>query len=108
VLEKRDARERVEARLLRGGVQAIGPRPELIGRRVAGGRQLDGAPLVRGEAEGLAAGTEIAVAAGGRVVATTRVYSDGGRPVFAALVPPDASAPVTAFEVRGDDLRPLD
>jgi Sulfatase len=108
VLDKRDARERVEARLLRGGVQAIGPRPELIGRRVAGGRQLDGAPLVRGEAEGLAAGTEIAVAAGGRVVATTRVYSDGGRPVFAALVPPDASAPVTAFEVRGDDLRPLD
>ena len=35
VLAKRRAREAVEARLLRDGVYAIGPRPELISRRVA-------------------------------------------------------------------------
>jgi hypothetical protein len=106
VLAKRDARDAVETRLLRDGVYAIGPRPDLIGRRVAGGRRLAGAPLVTGEAEGLAPGTEIAVAVGGRVAATTRVYRDGGRPLFAALAPGDGI--VTAFEIRGDRLRPLD
>jgi hypothetical protein len=107
VLAQRDARDAVEADLLRDGVYAIGPRPDLLGRRVAGGGELSGAPFVRGEAEGLAPGTEIAVAAGGRVVATTRVYRDDGRPRFTALVPPSSRGPVTAFAVRGDDLRPL-
>jgi hypothetical protein len=107
VLAARDARERVEAELLRDGLDAIGPRPDLIGRRVAGGREFDGAPFVTGEAAGLDAGTEIAVAVGGRVAATTRVYRDGGRPVFAALLSPDATEPITAFEIRGDVLRPL-
>ena len=35
MLAKRREREAVEARLLRDGVYAIGPRPDLIGRRVA-------------------------------------------------------------------------
>ena len=45
VLAKRRAREGVESRLLRDGVYAIGPRPDLIGRRVtvpSGARQRDG------------------------------------------------------------------
>jgi hypothetical protein len=105
VLAKRAARDALEAQLLRNGVYAIGPRPDLLGRRVAGGRRLAAAPFVTGEAEGLAPGAEIAVAVNGRVVATTRVYRDGGRRRFAALVPEEGA--VTAFEVRGDDLRPL-
>jgi hypothetical protein len=105
VLAKRDARNAVEAQLLRSGVDAIGPRPDLIGRRVAGGRSLSPAPFVTGEAAELDPGAEIAVAVGGRVVATTRVYRDGGRSVFTALALGEGA--VTAFEIRGDDLRPL-
>jgi hypothetical protein len=106
VLAKRAAREAIEAQLLRDGVYAIGPRPDLLGRRVAGGKRLAAAPFVTGEAEALAPGAEIAVAVDGRVVATTRVYRDGGRSRFAALVPADGI--VTAFEARGARLRPLD
>ncbi|HKH17863.1 MAG TPA: sulfatase-like hydrolase/transferase [Solirubrobacteraceae bacterium] len=122
VLAKRRARERVEARLLRRGVYAIGPRPELLGRRVdagSGGRQVtvdhEAAVLpsfVSGRAEGLAADAELAVAVNGRVEGTTRVYRDGGHPVYAALVPPsslrDGTNAVTVLQVlpRGE-LRPL-
>ena len=100
VLAQRREREAVEERLLRDGVYAVGPRPELIGRRVAGrsGEQqvevADGAAVlpsfVSGEVRGLEPNAELAVAVGGRVEATTRVYRSGGRTVYAALVPPSS------------------
>jgi hypothetical protein len=123
VLAKRRAREEVEARLLRGGVYAIGPRPDLIGRRVAvrtGGAQAtvdgDAAVLpsfVSGEVAGLKPDTDLAVAVNGRVEATTRVYRDGGRSVYAALVPPSslhegANAITVLSVLPGGELRPVD
>jgi hypothetical protein len=123
VLAKRRAREEVEARLLRDGVYAIGPRPDLIGRRVAirtGGRQAtvdgDAAVLpsfVSGEVRGLEPDTELAVAVNGRVEATTRVYRDDGRSVYAALVPPsslrEGANAISVFSVLpGGELRPVD
>jgi len=122
VLAKRRAREAVEARLLRHGVYAIGPRPELIGRRIAVGSgekqvMVDDASVVlpsfvSGRVETLEPGTVLAVAVNGRVEATTRAYRDGGRSVFAALVPPsslrEGSNAVTVLEVlAGGELRPL-
>jgi hypothetical protein len=69
-------------------------------------------PFVSGDADGLAAGTELALAVGGRVVATTRVYREGGRSRYTALVPPsplrDGANLVRVFHVVGDELRPLD
>jgi hypothetical protein len=122
VLAKRRAREVVEARLLRDGVYAIGPRPELIGRRVAVDSDakhvtVDNAngalpSFVSGPVEGLEPDTMLAVAVNGRVQATTRAYRDGGRAVFAALVPPsslrEGPNTVSVFEVlAGGELRPL-
>jgi hypothetical protein len=122
VLAKRRARERAETRVLRGGVYAIGPRPELIGRRVATGAgthrvtaDLDAPVLpsfVSGRADGLQHDAELAVAVNGRVEATTRVYRDGGRSLYAALVPPSSlrQGPneIAVLEVLpGGELRPL-
>jgi hypothetical protein len=123
VLAKRRAREDAEARLVRHGVYAIGPRPELIGRRVAvrtGGQRLivdgDAAVLpvfVSGEVGGLKPETELAVAVNGRVEATTRVYRDGGRSVYTALVPPsslrEGANAITVFSAAPDgELQPVD
>jgi hypothetical protein len=123
VLAKRREREEIEARLLRDGVYAIGPRPDLIGRRVAvqtGGRRAmvddDAAMLpsfVSGEVRGLEPDTDVAVAVNGRVEATTRVYRDDGRSVYAALVPPSslhegANAITVLTVLPGGDLRPVD
>jgi hypothetical protein len=122
VLAKRRARDAVEERLLRHGVYAIGPRPELIGRRVVGssGEQQvevadDAAVLpsfVSGEVPGLEPNAELAVAVNGRVEATTRVYRAGGRSIYAALVPPSSlrqgANAVTLWAVsRGGELEPL-
>jgi Sulfatase len=122
VLAKRAEREAVEARLLRAGLYAIGPRPDLLGRRVPssrGARDVDVDPespvvpsFVAGDAGELRAGAELAVAVNGRVEATTRVYRGDGRSRYAALVPPESlrTGPnaVTVLEVRpGDELRPL-
>jgi hypothetical protein len=123
VLAKRRARDEVEARLLRDGTYAIGPRPDLIGRRV--GQRPGGQPamvdhtaavipsFVSGHVDELKPNTEIAVAVDGRVEATTRVYRDDGRALFAALVPPsslrDGANAIAVFEVlAGGELRPLD
>jgi hypothetical protein len=114
VLAKRRAREAVEARLLRGGVWAMGPRPDLLGRRVAMQPDPDlRPPFVFGELDDTRPGAELAVAVDGRVAATTRVYSEGGRSRFTALVPPsslrDGVSAIRVFEVvGGDELRPLD
>jgi hypothetical protein len=100
VLANRDERDEAEADLLRDGVYAIGPRPDLIGRRVAGGSRSVTDPFVSGRADGLAPGTAIAVAVNGRVEATTRTYRDGGRSVYNALVPlRDVPNTVAAFEI---------
>ena len=106
VLAKRDERDAAEVPLLRDGVWAIGPRPDLLGRRVAAGTRRLTDPFVSGSADGLAPGTEIAVAVNGRVAATTRTYREDGRVVYDALVPP-ADGTVVAFEVRGEELREL-
>jgi Sulfatase len=120
VVAKRRARDAAEARLLRHGLYGIGPRPELIGRRVGlGGRRTmvdeDAAVLpsfVSGAVGEVAPTTELAVAVNGRVAATTRVYRDGGGSVFAALVPPsslhEGANAIAVFEVLpGGGLRPL-
>ena len=120
VLAKRRAREEVEARLLRRGVYAIGPRPDLIGRRIEGGSRhvtVDpGAPVVpsfvSGFADGLRPEAELAVAVNGRIEATTRVYRDGERPRYAALVPPSSlrggANTIAVLEVQpGGELRPV-
>ena len=99
---------------------AMGPRPELIGRRlgssaVGKGRvRLDaavdyrpGSPVVpayvSGVVTGLADGAELAVAVNGRVEATTRVDGSAKPARFGALVPPRALRPganrVGVFEV---------
>ena len=93
---QRRERDRYEARLLRRGTYAIGPRPELVGEPVpAGARrvpaQLDGeGAYVSGSAPGLAPGDVVALATAGTVRATTRVRREDGEPVFAAMVPPSA------------------
>jgi hypothetical protein len=120
VLAKRRAREEVEARLLRRGVYAIGPRPDLIGRRIEGGSRRvtvdPGAPVVpsfvSGFADGLRPEAELAVAVNGRIEATTRVYRDGERPRYAALVPPSSlragANTIAVLEVQpGGELRPV-
>jgi hypothetical protein len=108
---KRRAREPVEQELLRGGVYAIGPRPELIGRRVApGGRRLvvgDGpVPAFVSGRVNVAPETDLAVAVNGRVVATTRAYRDGGRTIYSAIVPPaslhDGANTLAVYEARAD------
>ena len=107
--------------MLRDGVYAIGPRPELIGRRVAARSQQhvivdEKAPalpcFVSGPVAGLKPNGELAVAVNGRVAATTWVYRDGGRLRFAALVPPsslrEGGNAIAVFEVlRTGGLRPL-
>jgi hypothetical protein len=113
VLAKRRARDATEALLLRDGLWAIGPRPDLLGRRVPMAPDAPSRPpFVSGEVEGVAAGDELALAVGGRVVATTRVYREGDRSRYTALVPPsplrDGANPVRVFHVVGDELRPLD
>jgi hypothetical protein len=122
VLAQRAEREAVEQRLLRDGLYAIGPRPDLLGRRVAspaGVRRVDVDPespvlpsFVAGDAGGLRAGAVLAIAVNDRVEATTRVYRDGDRSRYAALVPPESlragANTVTVLEALPDgELRPL-
>jgi len=122
VLAKRQAREDAEARVLRAGVYAVGPRPDLIGRRVTvppGAKHVtvDATSgvvpsFLSGRVKDLEPGTVLAVAINGRVQATTRAYRDEGRSVFAALVPPsslrDGRNAVSVLEVlAGGELRPL-
>ena len=116
VLAKRRERELAETRLLRAGLYAMGPRPELIGRRVAVGssaRRPVESSFLNGQVQGVAPGGELAVAVNGVVEATTRAYRDSrGRIVFSALVPPESlRAGANAFallRVLADGtLRPL-
>lgn len=135
ILRRRGLREGVEAELLRGGPYAIGPSPELIGRRIeAQSVRAAGAPratidepgdyrdvdlaggvlsaYVSGAVEGLDTDAEVAVAVDGRIEATTRVYRDGSDLVFAALVPPsafrDGRNAITVLQVLpGDRLRAI-
>jgi hypothetical protein len=113
VLAKRREREAVETRLLRGGLYAIGPRPDLIGRRVAlssGERRGTVSPYITGRIEDVRPGAELAVAVDGVIRATTRAYRNGDHTVYVALVPPStlrdgagtvAVLPVTADGIRG-------
>jgi Sulfatase len=128
ILEGLREREDAEARLLRHGVYGVGPRPDLIGRRVDGGTgaaraTVDspgdydaiaaGAPtlpaLVSGDATGLAGDAVLALAVNGRVVATTRVFPPGQ---YVAMLRPDSlrmgSNDVAVVQVlRGDRLRKI-
>ncbi len=130
-----DARERneAEARMLRHGVYALGPRPELIGRRTEGVARAtaaratvdapaeyaaitDDAPLlpafVSGDVSGLDADAVIAIAVNGRVEATTRVFPGSGGLQYSAMLRPASLRPgsntVTVLQVLpGDELREL-
>jgi hypothetical protein len=118
----------VEAALLRDGVWRVGPRPDLIGRRfdgeiVAAGPSatVDGdlratasvvPAVVSGDITGLSDDAVIAVAVNGRVVATTRVFTDAGQRQYSAVLPPSALRPgsnrVVVLEVlAGDRLRAI-
>ena len=122
VLAQRSRREDYEARLLRHGLYAIGPRPDLIRRHVdgdAGARPLSvdtGSgvlpSLVTGRAGRLAPGAVVAIAVNGRVEATTRAFRQDGRSVYAAMVPPsslhDGTNAVALLEVLPSGaLRPV-
>jgi len=135
VLRGRRAHEREEARLLRAGVWRLGPRPDLVGRRVpvvpasAGGgahATVDAAgeyaavdptapfvpAFVTGRLDGVAADAELAVAVDGRVAATTRAYPSGRRMLYGAIVPPASFRPganaVSVLEVLpGSRLRTI-
>jgi hypothetical protein len=129
LIEGRRERDAAEARLLRDGEYAIGPRPDLIGRRVddaapvidgpratvdapgeyaavAGGARLLPA-LVSGDVTGLADDTVVALAVNGRVVATTRVFPRGDEGQYVAMVPPDSlragSNDIAVLQVLGGD-----
>jgi hypothetical protein len=113
VLAKRDTQDAIETQLLRDGPYAIGPRPELIGRRVteaAGGRSVP-SPYVTGRLGGVKPGVELAVAVDGVIEATTRTYRNGGHTLYAAIVPPETLARdsrVALLEVLpGGGLRPV-
>jgi hypothetical protein len=104
------ARERHEATVLRDGIYAVGPRPDLIGTRAAGARMppvgvratLDAArayatiapgarsipALASGTVTGLPVDAELAVAVNGRVEATTRVRRSGATHWYEALIRP--------------------
>ena len=129
VLEQGRKREDAETRLLRDGVYGIGPRPDLIGRRVeeaaaaTGPRATVDAPgdyaaiadgaltlpaMVSGGVKGLRDDAVIAVAVNGRVEATTRVFPGG----YVAMVPPASlhagSNSITVLQVlAGGQLRPI-
>ncbi len=132
VLAARKERDAYEARLLRHGLFAIGPRPDLVGRRVDvapsatgvsatidGAREYRdlaaGAPvvpvLVAGAAQGLPADTVVAVAVNGRIESTTKLLPRGGRLQYAALVRPSSLRPglnrLTVLAVRPDGLQVL-
>jgi hypothetical protein len=135
ILRARREREAVEAALLRDGVYAIGPAPQLIGRRVAavprrvasGPRATVDAPhelrtidhesavlpaYVSGAVDGLPADAMLAVAVNGRVEATTRVLRSDAGLVYAALVPPaslkdGANTAMVLQVLPGDRLRPI-
>ena len=105
----------------------MGPRPELLGRRVGAAPPGDGrveledpgqfedvdpdSPLlpiwVAGTVTALPGGSEVAIVVNGRVEATTKV--DRGH--FGALVPPRAlragANRVEVFEIDGDTFRKL-
>jgi hypothetical protein len=129
-LRQRAQRRRDERSLLAAAdydAFAMGPRPELVGRRVGAVRAGDGqveledpgqfedvdldAPLlpiwVSGTVTALPGGSELAVVVNGRVAATTRV--DRGR--FGALMPPRALRSgdnrVEVLEIDGDTFRKL-
>jgi hypothetical protein len=120
VLDGLRARNETEERLLRDGEYAIGPRPDLIGRRLdapraratvdtpgdfddvaADARVLPA--LVSGDVTGLPDGTPVAIAVNGRVAATTRVFPPGQ---YVALVPPASLRP-GANDVHVLDLRKI-
>jgi hypothetical protein len=109
LLDSVRAREAREARILRHGVYAVGPRPGVIGRLASGPSIAtidspadfssvapDGATLpvhVSGDIQGVPMGAPVAIAVNGRIAATTRVFREAGTSQFAALIPPDALRP---------------
>jgi hypothetical protein len=110
---KRHERDVVEAGLLRDGIYAIGPRPDLLGRSVAGGSRTitvdPESPVLPSFITGHARPDSVlAVAVNGRIAQTTRTYGNQ----YAALVPPASlhagENTVATFEVLpGDELRPV-
>ena len=111
-LRQRAERRRYERELLAAAGYdpfALGPHPELVGRRPeavaasAGRLRLDDTGVwVSGTVEGLASGTAVAITVDGRVAATTRI-DDSGR--FGA--PISRSGRVEVYEIAGTGFRKL-
>jgi hypothetical protein len=109
---QRRERDAVEERLLSDGIYGIGPRPDLLGRRVAAGTRTivvdPESPVLPSFITGRAPPESVlAVAVNGRIAQTTRTY--GNR--YAALVPASSLHPgentVATFVVLPDgELRP--
>ena len=132
VIRQRRARDVYEARLMRHGVYAIGPRPDLIGTSVESiprvptrahatvdepsafravdprGRMLPA--FVSGSLSGVAADAVLVVAVNGRIEQTTRAEPVAGGLEYEALVPPGSlhagSNSISVLQVLpGDRLR---
>jgi Sulfatase len=108
---QRRERDVVEEELLRDGIYAIGPRPDLLGRAVAGASRTvtvdPESPVLPSFITGRAPpGSVLAVAVNGRIAQTTRTYGNQ----YAALVPPSSlhagENSVATFQVLpGGELR---
>lgn len=132
IVAARREREAVEERLLRDGEYAIGPRPDLIGRRVDGVEEASDAratvdaprafaairedavelpAFVSGDVRGLADDAPLALAVNGRIVATTRAFPQGDDGQYVALVPPASlragANDVAVLQIDGEALRKI-
>ena len=133
ILAARTKRDRHEAQILRHGLFALGPRPDLVGARVAAaaaapagmGATIYGArrykeiapdaPLatvdVSGGARGLREGTVIAIAINGRIESTTKLVPRGDGLKYTGFVRPSSlhagANRVTVLAVLPDGLRTI-
>ena len=122
-------RQAYESRILRRGPYGIGPRPDLLGKRVEDTAPVPDGPtatvdapgnysdvsldadalptLVTGDVSKLETDAPLAIAVNGRIEATTRVWRDGNQLQYVAMVPPerlhDGSNTITVLQILDDD-----
>ena len=132
LLAARRERDLHEAQILRHGLFALGPRPDLVGLPIAAaaaragtsatidgawryGKIASDAPVapvyVSGEVRGLRESTAIAIAVNGRIESTTNLVPRGERLKYTGLVRPSSLHPgsnrITVLAVLPDGLRTI-